>query len=141
MPFGKNSFLTPGDMDAHDSLVIQLDFESNWSGRFFFIEPAEGYSIVEVAQRHENILTFPGDGTTCSLENWNRYASTWKDLHCTEHFFQTVSLNANEKGQFHAFEQGELLAAFDKRGKCLDCRPQSLFPLGGGGLHCASRAI
>ena len=64
---------------------------------------------MEVAQRHENILTFPGDGTTCSLENWNRYASTWKDLHCKEHFFQTVSLNANEKGQFHAFEQGELL--------------------------------
>ena len=106
-------FLTPGDMDAHDSLVIQLDFEANWSGRFFFIEPADGYSIVEVAQRHENILTFPGDGTTCSLENWNRYASTWKDLHCTEHFFQTVSLNANEKGRFHAFEQGELLAAFE----------------------------
>ena len=106
-------FLTPGDMDAHDSLIIQLDFESKWSNRFFFLEPADGCSIVEVAQRHENILTFPGDGTTCSLENWNRFAAPWRDLHCTEHFFQPVSLNADEKRQFNAFEQGELLAAFE----------------------------
>lgn len=106
-------FLTPGDMDAHDSLVIQLDFESNWSNRFFFIEPADGYSILEVAQRHENILTFPGDGTTCSLEDWNRFTSPWRNLHCTENFFQTVSLNADEKRLFNAFEQDELLAAFE----------------------------
>ena len=108
------AFLTHGDMDSHDSITIHLEFESRWNNRFFFLQPAEGTTIVEVAQRHENILSFPGDGSTCSLPQWKRFRSSWRDLHCEENFFQTVSLDSEERGLFSEYTQSELIEAFEE---------------------------
>ncbi len=109
------AFVTHGDMDSHDSITIHLEFEARWDQRFFFLQPAEGTTIVEVAQRHENILSFPGDGSTCSLPQWKRFQSSWRHLHCEEGFFQTVSLDSEERGLFSEYTQTELIQAFEKR--------------------------
>ena len=108
------AFVTHGDMDSHDSITIHLEFESRWDNRFFFLQPAEGTTIVEVAQRHENILSFPGDGSTCSLPHWKRFNSSWRDLHCEEDFFQTVPLDSEARTLFSEYTPSELMQAFEK---------------------------
>ena len=108
------AFVTHGDMDSHDSIAIHLEYESRWNNRFFFLQPAEGTTIVEVSQRHENILSFPGDGSTCSLPQWKRFRSPWRDLHCEENFFQTVSLDSEERRKFSEYTQTELIQAFEE---------------------------
>jgi hypothetical protein len=108
------AFVTHGDMDSHDSITIHMEFEARWDNRFFFLQPAEGTTIVEVAQRHENILNFPGDGSTCSLPRWKRFQSPWRDLHCEEDFFQTVSLDNDERKLFSPYTADELTQAFEK---------------------------
>ena len=108
------AFVTHGDMDSHDSITIHLEFESRWDNRFFFLQPAEGTTIVEVAQRHENILSFPGDGSTCSLPHWKRFKSSWRDLHCEEDFFQTVPLDSEARTMFSEYTPSELMQAFEK---------------------------
>ena len=108
------AFVTHGDMDSHDSITIHMEFEARWGNRFFFLQPAEGTTIVEVAQRHENILSFPGDGSTCSLPRWKRFQSSWRDLHCEEDFFQTVSLDNDERKLFSPYTADELTQAFEK---------------------------
>ena len=123
----KEAFVTHGDMDSHDSITIHLEFEARWAKRFFFLQPAEGTTIFEVAQRHENILSFPGDGSTCSLPQWKRFRSSWRDLHCEENFFQTVSLDSEERGLFSEYTQTELTQAFEKScGKVPNMKSQSL---------------
>lgn len=120
-------FVTHGDMDSHDSITIQLEFEAPWANRFFFLHPAEGTTIVEVSQRHENILSFPGDGSTCSLTRWRRFRSTWRDLHCEDNFFQTVALDEREKRRFSEYTQAELAQAFEEAcGDVHDMASQSL---------------
>jgi len=109
----KDNFITHGDMDSHDSITIHLEFESRWEHRFFFLRPAEGTSILEVSQRHENILSFPGDGTTCSLSEWHRFQSPWHNLYCEENFFQTASINEEEKQRFLEYDETELIEAFE----------------------------
>ena len=108
------AFVTHGDMDSHDSITIHLEFESRWDNRFFFLQPAEGTTIVEVAQRHENILSLPGDGSTCSLPHWQRFKSSWRDLHCEEDFFQTVPLDSEARTLFSEYTPSELMQAFEK---------------------------
>lgn len=110
----QEAFVTHGDMDSHDSITIHMEFEAQWDDRFFFLQPAEGSTIVEVAQRHENILSFPGDGSTCSLPRWKRFQSSWRDLHCEEDFFQTVSLDEEERKLFSPYTSAELTQAFEK---------------------------
>ena len=110
----KEEYVTHGDMDSHDSITIQLEFESRWDNRFFFLKPAEGTTIVDVAQRHENILSFPGDGSTCSLPQWKRYRSSWRDLNCEENFFKTVSLDSEQRSVFSEYTQTELIKEFEK---------------------------
>ena len=109
------AYVTHGDMDSHDSITIHLEFESRWNDRFFFLRPTEGTTIVEVAQRHENILSFPGDGSTCSLPQWKRFRSSWRNLHCEEDFFQTVSLDSEARRLFSEYAQSELMQAFEER--------------------------
>ena len=111
----KEEYVTHGDMDSHDSITIHLEFESQWDNRFFFLQPAEGTKIVEVAQRHENILSFPGDGSTCSLPQWKRYRSSWRNLNCEENFFQTVSLDREQRSLFSDYTQPELIKEFEKQ--------------------------
>ena len=123
----QDAFVTHGDMDSHDSITIQLDFEAPWARRFFFLQPNEGTTIVEVSQRHENILSFPGDGSTCSLPRWRRFQSTWRDLHCEENFFQSVALDEQEKRRFSEYTQAELARAFEEEcGDVPDMASQSL---------------
>lgn len=104
--------LTHGDMDSHDTIAIPLSYGTPWEGRSFFLQPREGHSIVDVAQRHENVLVFPGDGTTCELSDWKRYRSPWKDLNAEELFFQTQSLEPGEASLFPAYTEAELEQAF-----------------------------
>ena len=110
----KEEYITYGDMDSHDSITIHLEFESQWDNRFFFLKPAEGTTIIDVAQRHENILSFPGDGSTCSLPQWKRYRSSWRDLNCEENFFKTVSLDSEQRSVFSEYTQSELTKEFEK---------------------------
>ena len=104
--------LTHGDMDSHDTIAIPLSYGTPWEGRSFFLQPREGHSIVDVAQRHENVLVFPGDGTTCELSDWKRYQSPWKDLNAEGLFFQTQSLEPGEASLFPAYTEAELEQAF-----------------------------
>ena len=104
--------LTHGDMGSHDSIVIALNYGAQWDRRFFFLEPKVNYEILKVSQRHENVMMFPGDGTSCELHNWKRYISPWQDLHCEEHFFETLSYNSEELQRFPDYSAEELLAAF-----------------------------
>ena len=110
----KEEYVTHGDMDSHDTITIHLEFESQWDNRLFFLKPTEGTTIVEVAQRHENILSFPGDGSTCSLPQWKRYRSSWLDLNCEDNFFQTVSLESEQRSVFSEYTQTELTKEFEK---------------------------
>ena len=110
----EDNFITHGDMDSHDSIIIHLEFESRWEDRFFFLQPAEGITILEVSQRHENILSFPGDGTTCSLSEWNRFQSPWRNLYCEENFFQTTSISEKEKLLFLEYNETDIIEAFEQ---------------------------
>ena len=104
--------LTHGDMDSHDTIAIPLSYGADWQRRSFFLKPRDSYSIANVAQRHENVMTFPGDGTTCELTEWKRYTSPWSDLHCEEGFFQTETLNPGDDARFLSYTKEELQAAF-----------------------------
>ena len=106
------TFITHGDMESHDSITVHLAFEVPWADRFFFLEPAEGITITDVAQRHENVMTFPGDGSTCALQQWKRHQSPWTPLHFEEGVFQTRRLKPGEDQQFPEHTQEELRTAF-----------------------------
>ena len=109
------NFITHGDMESHDSITVYLEFEAKWDNRFLFLQPAEGTTILNVSQRHENILSFPGDGSTCTLPDWRRYRSPWRDLHCEENFVQTTSLNREERTRFSDYNETDLIQAFERR--------------------------
>lgn len=104
--------ITYGDMDAHDSIFIHLNYGAKWDRQFFFLQPRENHQIIKVSQRHENVMMFPGDGTHCELQNWKRYRSSWKDLHSEAHFFMTQAYDAEERQRFPDYLPEELLAAF-----------------------------
>ena len=106
------TFITHGDMESHDSITVHLAFEVPWADRFFFLEPAEGITITDVAQRHENVMTFPGDGSTCTLQQWKRHQSPWTPLHLEEGVFQTRRLKPSEDQQFPKHTPEELRTAF-----------------------------
>ncbi len=110
----EEEYIIQSDRDSHDSITIHLEFESQWDNRFFFLQPRKGTTIVEVAQRHENIMSFPGDGSTCSLDKWKRFKSNWRDLNCEEDFFQTVSIDIEQRSLFSEYTQTELIKAFEK---------------------------
>ncbi len=111
-------YMTHGDMDSHDSIVIPLAYGAKWDNRFFFIQPRENHQILQVSQRHENIMMFPGDGTSCELRHWKRYQSPWRNLHCEENFFMTSSYNPEDLQRFPAYLPEEILVAF--RAACGD---------------------
>ena len=108
----QEEYMTHGDMESHDSITISLSYGAEWQERFFFLRPREGHQVLEVSQRHENIMVFPGDGTTCELGQWKRYQSPWLDLHCEDDFFITRSYSPEEFQRFPDYLPEELLAAF-----------------------------
>ena len=105
--------LTHGDMDSHDTISISLSYGTDWQRRFFFLKLRKGHSIVDVSQRHENVMTFPGDGTTCELTDWKRYTSPWIDLNCEGLFFQTEALDPGGETMFPPYSEKALREAFD----------------------------
>lgn len=107
------TFITHGDMESHDSLTIYLPYGAHWEDRFFFLQPSAGQIIIDVSQRHENVPVFPGDGSTCELQNWKRYQSPWKNLYHEEHFFQTISIDPVDQKRFPDYSYKELTAAFE----------------------------